>query len=668
MPIIMDLLNTLGVSAHISSKWTSTLISTRPLTLLAITSALLASYPILKLFYALFLSHTIYTHFHPLRRLPRIKERPSLLLGANQVILDSPPGQAERRWLDTHDTTVIVYPGFLGTHSVYVADPTAIHHLFGPGHGAYEKSEIRQRILRVLLGQGLVTATSKQAVKQRRIIVPALQTRNLERLAPVFQDACEGMVGVVKENLLAAQNQKEAEGTGRKPMITGGNQHEDKGDKGEMTVLDLGDVLWACSLDIIGKAGFGYDFHAVQSARRRVSTTGTTDTINTGHTNSNSNSNSVLDEKNLSTYTANNATNTTTVIPPQNRLARAFDDAMEATLKPSTFDRLVTLVAAVLFPVFTMLPITKANRECVKARKLMDHVAGGILDQRLDAVEEAGLKEKADFEGDQKDLLGVLVRANRATDLKPDQRLTRPELLGQLTTFLVAGHETTAAAAAWLLYYLSLYPDIQARVYEEVKELDRKVASEGEGREGGRPTWREMAELPLLRACFFEASRLQPSLPVTHRDAVEDDVIPLSRPLRASDNGEPIESMFVPKGTVLTIGIAAINRSTDIWGADANEFKPDRWFDLEADKHAPPLKTWSFMMGPRTCPGWRYAQVQVMCIISSMLREFELHYAGLELQAQMAKIIAGRPIVKDQADVGSQLPIGLTFRNKDKSG
>ena len=517
----MDLLNTLGVSTHISSKWTPTLTptlaSTSPLTVLAITLALLASYPILKLFYALFISHTIYTHFHPLRRLPRIKSRPSLLLGANQVILDSPPGQAERKWLDDHDTTVIVYPGFLGTHSVYVADPTAIHHLFGPGHGAYEKSEIRQRILRVLLGQGLVTATSKQAVKQRRIIVPALQTKNLERLAPVFQDACQGMVDVVRENLISA----EAEGTGRKAKTDG------KGNK-EMTVLDLGDVLWACSLDIIGKAGFGYDFHAVQSARRRVPTTGTTGTTNT---------NSVLDEKNLST--ANTTTNTT--IPPQNRLARAFDDAMEATLKPSTFDRLVTLVAAVLFPVFTMLPITKANRECVKARKLMDHVAGGILDQRLDAVEEAGLKEKADFEGDQKDLLGVLVRANRATDLKPDQRLTRPELLGQLTTFLVAGHETTAAAAAWLLYYLSLYPDIQARVYEEVKELDRKVASEADSgkrdglAEGARPTWREMAELPLLRACFFEASRLQPSLPVTHRDAVEDDVIPLSRREFSSD-------------------------------------------------------------------------------------------------------------------------------------
>lgn len=492
----MDLLNTLGVSTHVSSQWTSTLASTSPLTIIAIALALLASYPILKLLYALFLSHTIYTHFHPLRRLPRIKSRPSLLLGANQVILDSPPGQAERKWLDDHDTTVIVYPGFLGTHSVYVADPTAIHHLFGPGHGAYEKSEIRQRILRVLLGQGLVTATSKQAVKQRRIIVPALQTKNLERLAPVFQDACEGMVDVVRENLIAAQKE-----TGKQ----------------EMTVLDLGDVLWACSLDIIGKAGFGYDFHAVQSARRRVPITATGNTTTTD---------TVLDEKNLATNTTNTAN---TVIPPQNRLARAFDDAMEATLKPSTFDRLVTLVAAVLFPVFTMLPITKANRECVKARKLMDHVAGGILDQRLDAVEEAGLKEKADFEGDQKDLLGVLVRANRATDLKPDQRLTRPELLGQLTTFLVAGHETTAAAAAWLLYYLSLYPDIQARVYEEVKELDRKVASEGEAREEGRPTWREMAELPLLRACFFEASRLQPSLPVTHRDAVEDDVIPLSR-------------------------------------------------------------------------------------------------------------------------------------------
>lgn len=45
---------------------------------------------------------------------------------------------------------------------------------------------------------------------------------------------------------------------------------------------------------------------------------------------------------------------------------------------------------------------------------------------------------------------------------------------------------------------------------------------------------------------------------------------------------------------------------------DLPTLRPDRWFDLEGDKHAPPLKTWSFMMGPRTCPGWRYAQVQVM--------------------------------------------------------
>lgn len=464
-----------------TSRWTS------PTTLPFVILAVLASYPLGKLFWALFISHHIYTRTHPLRRLPRIKNRDSLLLGANQAILDSPPGAAERGWLDAHDSTVIVYPGFLGTHSVYIADPAAIHHLFGPGHGAYEKSEIRQRILRVLLGQGLVTATSKQAVKQRRIIVPALQTKNLERLAPVFQDASESMVQVVKENLEQAQT----EGLGRKTKTDG---------KGDMTVLDLGDVLWACSLDIIGRAGFGYDFHAVSSARKHVQPAAAA---------------TAVDQK----------LKDSTQPPAQNRLARAFDDAMEATLKPSTFDRLVTLVAAVLFPIFTMLPITKANRECVKARKLMDKVAGGILDQRLSAVEQAGLREKADFEGDQKDLLGVLVRANRATDLKPDQRLTRPELLGQLTTFLVAGHETTAAAAAWLLYYLSLYPDIQARVYAEVKELDTKVSQEGRD----RPTWREMAELPLLRACFFEASRLQPSLPVTHRDAVADDVIPLSR-------------------------------------------------------------------------------------------------------------------------------------------
>ena len=457
-------------------------------TLTVVGALTLALYPLGKLFWALFISHHVYTHTHPLRRLPRIKERGSLLLGANKEILDKPPGQAERGWLDEHDSTVIVYPGFLGTHSLYIADPKAIHHIFGPGHDAYEKSEIRQRILRVLLGQGLVTATSKEAIRQRRIIVPALQTKNLERLAPVFQHATESMVQVIKEDLIA---------TGNSPKRVAPDG---------ATVLDLGDVLWACSLDIIGKAGFGYDFHAVQSARHNALQEPKLDEkkrVDSKH-------DSVLDGS---------------APPAQNRLARAFDDAMEATLKPSTFDRLVTLVAAVLFPIFTMLPITKANRECVKAKKLMDKVAGQFLDRRLDELTQAGYKEKADFENDSKDLLGVLVRANLATDLKPEQRLSRPELLGQLTTFLVAGHETTAAAAAWLLYYLSSFPDIQARVYEEVKQLDEKVAQEGRA----KPTWREMAELPLLRACFFEASRLQPSLPVTHRDAVADDVIPLSR-------------------------------------------------------------------------------------------------------------------------------------------
>ena len=55
--------------------------------------------------------------------------------------------------------------------------------------------------------------------------------------------------------------------------------------------------------------------------------------------------------------------------------------------------------------------------------------------------------------------------------------------------------------------------------------------------------------------------------------------MPLSQPIRGND-GTMIDEIVLPKKSAVVIGILACNRSTAIWGPDANEWKPERWLKL----------------------------------------------------------------------------------------
>lgn len=97
--------------------------------------------------------------------------------------------------------------------------------------------------------------------------------------------------------------------------------------------------------------------------------------------------------------------------------------------------------------------------------------------------------------------------------------------------------------------------------------------------------------------------------------AMEDDVIPLSEPLRTT-SGELVENMCVAKGTLLAIPMASINRSTAIWGEDAKVFRPSRWLEDDHGENGIPAKAkevqghrhlLTFSDGPRMCLGKNFA-------------------------------------------------------------
>lgn len=81
----------------------------------------------------------------------------------------------------------------------------------------------------------------------------------------------------------------------------------------------------------------------------------------------------------------------------------------------------------------------------------------------------------------------------------------------------------------------------------------------------------------------------------SHHSAIKDTHIPLLKPVRLN-NGEMTNSIFIKKGTSIFIGIATANRSEDVWGPDAKEFKPERWLNNDtpvADKDARLPGVWS---------------------------------------------------------------------------
>ena len=91
----------------------------------------------------------------------------------------------------------------------------------------------------------------------------------------------------------------------------------------------------------------------------------------------------------------------------------------------------------------------------------------------------------------------------------------------EISTFLVAGHETTSTSTAWALFELSRNPVVQSKLREELLAVPTD-----------QPTMEELNALPYLESFVKEVLRLSSPVPGTSRVALKDDVIPLSVPIQ----------------------------------------------------------------------------------------------------------------------------------------
>ncbi|MBV8135208.1 MAG: cytochrome P450 [Deltaproteobacteria bacterium] len=195
------------------------------------------------------------------------------------------------------------------------------------------------------------------------------------------------------------------------------------------------------------------------------------------------------------------------------------------------------------------------------------------------------------------DLLSKLMTAR---DLS-GQPMRDPQLVNEIKTLIVAGHETTASTLNWVWYLLSRNPEAQDRLWEEVDERTPGDATDLD----------RLDEYPFAREVIEETMRLFPPGWLVTRKALSDDQL-----------GE----FFVPAGTEIYIPLYFIQRNPKLW-EDPDRFDPDR-FTPERSKNRHPFAMLPFSAGPRRCIGESLARVEMLMHVVTIAKGLRLRFVG----------------------------------------
>ncbi|KAL5198523.1 hypothetical protein ABZP36_002035 [Zizania latifolia] len=243
----------------------------------------------------------------------------------------------------------------------------------------------------------------------------------------------------------------------------------------------------------------------------------------------------------------------------------------------------------VQFPGFTYLP-TKKN---IKTWSLDKKVRGMLMD-----IIKSRLANK-DTGGYGNDLLGLMLEACAAPEHGAAPTLSMDEIIDECKTFFFAGQDTTSHLLTWTMFLLSTHPEWQEKLREEVAaECGDKV-----------PTGDMLTKLKLVNMFLLETLRLYSPVSQIERRAGSD--------LELGSGG-----VRVPEGTILTIPIATIHRDKDVWGDDADEFRPKRFENGVSRAANHPNALLSFSSGPRACIGQNFAMIEAKVIIAMILQRF----------------------------------------------
>jgi cytochrome P450 len=178
------------------------------------------------------------------------------------------------------------------------------------------------------------------------------------------------------------------------------------------------------------------------------------------------------------------------------------------------------------------------------------------------------------------------------------------DLCNHILGFLVAGRDTTASLLSWLFLLLAHNPPVFAKL--------RAAIETSFGPDAEKPDFATLKSCRYLQYVMCETLRLYPVVPVNNRVALRDTVLPTG----GGPSGE--RPLAVRKGQVCNFFAYGLHRRVDVWGHDAEEFRPERWEGRKMDWNYTP-----FSGGPRVCLGQQYALTEAGYVVVRMLQTFD---------------------------------------------
>ena len=184
-------------------------------------------------------------------------------------------------------------------------------------------------------------------------------------------------------------------------------------------------------------------------------------------------------------------------------------------------------------------------------------------------------------------------------------------VLSESMQILVAGHETSSNGLSWLFYLLSTHPGCLDRVRQEFDSVLGDATL----------SFSDVPRFEYSTQVIMEALRLYPPFWMIDRFAVADD--------RVGD-------IAIPRGSTVIVYVYGAHHAPRYW-PNPETFDPERFSKANVIHHAP-FTHLPFGGGPRGCIGGNYAMLQILMILSALLRKYDF-------QLTRGQTIEARPMV-----------------------
>lgn len=214
----------------------------------------------------------------------------------------------------------------------------------------------------------------------------------------------------------------------------------------------------------------------------------------------------------------------------------------------------------------------------------------------------------------------ILDRVLASVDIADYGHEIEQQMCFEIKTFLLAGHETSAAMLVWTTWELVNHEEKMAKAVAEANKVLGAV------KPGVLPTRDELAHLDYCVSALKETLRLYSVVPVVTRRAVEDDVL---------------GGCVIPKDTTVIISLQGIHHREDLW-PNPMSFEPERFTNGKGDEIGN-YAYLPFIQGPRNCLGQYLALLEARVVLATLIRRFKFKSASANNGKKHTKAIPIAP-------------------------